>query len=552
MKSRQVSPLVVGALLLAGCALQARPGSDPTAGEEQLKAFEGRGEQFQCDPGKEHWRAEGSPKRGAALKLAGGSPRLDVAGPAGRAAWHIGIYEYLVRPRACVWEDQSMAPELARSWEVSPDGRTWTLKLREDVRWHNLPPVNGRPFTSADVVWTMAYVKQGGQLKTYFEEVGVDAPDPHTVLFRLKEPRADFLDQLGDDANVMLPREVKDQLGDFKAAAIGTGTFMLKEFKPDQLTAAQRNPEYRETGKDGKALPYLDEVHSIGFPDPVAELAALRAGVLDYGNVALKPDADALRQTNPKLRAHYNVATAMIGLWLNPHQKPWDDVRVRKAVALAVDRDDVIVGANQGGAVYTGFIPPFYTGYAWSQETMRQRFKTDRERAKQLLAEAGYTPGGVPFVFRTSGSYVLGAEVVHKHLEAIGIPSTLSVEPTGASAPVIAKGDFDLAYGATRVGRLLGAWADLVATGSERNVARFSDRAIDTLVVAQEREMDPVKRKQVLDQMQDRLYEAMPYVPVITPIYFRFYSCQARNLSPVHNTLGFYGLKHAWLDSTGC
>jgi peptide/nickel transport system substrate-binding protein len=274
--------------------------------------------------------------------------------------------------------------------------------------------------------------------------------------------------------------------------------------------------------------------------------------VLDYGNVALKPDADALRQTNPNIKAHYNVATAMIGLWLNLREKPWDDVRVRKALALAVDRDEVIIGDRQGGAVYTSFIPPFYKDYAWSQETMKQRFQTNRDRAKELQAEAGYARPAQRFVFRTSRTYAQGAENVHQHLEAIGIPTTLSVEPTGASAPVIAKGDFDLAYGATRVGRLLGAWADLVATGSQRNVAHYSDPAVDELVVAQEREMDPVKRKQLLDQMQDRLYEDMPYVPVITPMYFRFYSCQAQNLSPVHNTLAFYGLKHAWLDAAGC
>src|SRR5581483_11634325 len=106
-------------------------------------------------------------------------------------------------------------PALATSWSVSPDGTTWTLPLRPNARWQDLPPVNGRPFTSADVAWMVDHQQRGGILRAYWTSVTVETPDPHTVVFRTKQPDADFLSKLSEARNAMAPHEVAERDGDF-------------------------------------------------------------------------------------------------------------------------------------------------------------------------------------------------------------------------------------------------------------------------------------------------------------------------------------------------
>ena len=233
---------------------------------------------------------------------------------------------------------------------------------------------------------------------------------------------------------------------------------------------------------------------------------------------------------------------------------PFKDVRVRKAISLALDRDDLIA-VHYGGAVYGGFLPAATGGeHAWSQEKLQQVFKKDLDRAKQLLKEAGYAPNpDAPFIMKTGSSYIQELEVVHKQLEAIGIYGRIEPASSNAVTPIIAKGDWDLAYGPFGGGRLPDFWlGQVLRSGSSRNPTRWSDPGLDVLIDAQIREMDPESRKQQLARIQDALTEQLPWVPAITRIYYRFDSCQTRNMRPPHNSLSTWGLVHAWLDPTGC
>ena len=233
---------------------------------------------------------------------------------------------------------------------------------------------------------------------------------------------------------------------------------------------------------------------------------------------------------------------------------PFNDVRVRRAVSLALDRDDLIA-VHYGGAVYGGFLPAATGGeHVWSQERLRQVFRKDLERARQLLKEAGYTPNpDTPFVLKTGTSYIQELEVVQKQLEAIGIYGRIEPPTSNAVTPIIAKGDWDIAYGPFGGGRLADFWlGQVLRSGSSRNPTRWGDSKLDVLIDAQIREMDPEKRKQQLAGIQDYLAEQLPWAPAITRIYYRFDSCQTRNMRPPHNSLSTWGLVHAWLDPTGC
>ncbi len=544
-------------LLLAAIVAAALACGAPASRQEEIAARVPEAQQgIQCESGKEHWRTQGPPRRGGALARAFSEwAHFDPTKPGNSAVPGSApqVYNTLVQLRGCFFEDTVMRPSLARSWEVAPDGLSWTLQLRDDVRWHNKSPVNGRAFTAADVAFTIAHQKSDGLLRSYWEHATYEEAGPHTVVLRLKEPDADLLTKMGFHTNVILPKEVKEQYGDFRTVPIGTGAFMVKEARQGVEITLQRNPSYFELGADGRQLPYVDEVRTTAFNDYPAELAAARAGLVDFTSVfgLQKLDADALRQSGSRARVVEQLQFTHAAVWFNLKRKPWDDPRARKAVALAVHRVDLIA-VNRGGAAPSGFIPAFLKDYAWSDAKLAQRFAPDPERGKQLLAEAGYGPNSAKFVLKTSSQYAQDAEVVQRHLENLGVHTSVEVEGRAFST-VLQKYDFDLAWGVVGGVYLLGYWAgDFLETGNSRNDLRLSDSRVDQFAAAQRREMDPAKRKQIVDQLQDYLYETMPYVPTISRIYYHVISCRAKNVRVVNPLYGHATVVEAWADPADC
>jgi len=451
-----------------------------------------------------------------------------------------------------------MEPDMARSWEVSPDGLTWTFRMRDDIRWHDKPPVNGRPLTAADVGWTIDLQKRQGQLRSYWEHVAHEEPEGHTVVLRLTEPDADFLVKLGGIPNMIMPREVFEQFGDFKNTAIGTGPFMLKEFRNKVRKTVDRNPDWPLMGADGKRLPYIDEIQLFFFDDGTAELAAARTGQLDFfgGQELKKLDADALLRANAKLVHHPEPVGAVWGLIFNLQKPPFNDVRVRKALSLAVNHEEVLAGPRQGGATRTGFLPVAIQPYAWPVEKVREKFTHEPERAKQLLAQAGYSPGQLHLEVENQINYNEDTEVVVAQLKAVGIAARQKPHPAGFNTAALLSAETfsGIAWGAIPgASNIPDRWfGPALRTGSSTNLYRLSDPKVDALSLAQAREMDPGKRQSIMEELQDYLYEIMPFVPSNSLVYNRFYSCRVKNMRPTHFDYNQEGLDELWLDATGC
>ena len=160
------------------------------------------------------------------------------------------LLRYAFTEEATGYNDLGLKGDLAESWQSSPDHRTWTFKLRQGVRWHNLPPVKGRELVAADIKYCFEqYAKEGVQTFTFQEIEGIETPDSHTVRIHLRTPNTLFAQNVAESVTIIFAREVLEEDGDLKKRLIGTGPYILKEHTRKVRVVLQRNPVYWDKGR---------------------------------------------------------------------------------------------------------------------------------------------------------------------------------------------------------------------------------------------------------------------------------------------------------------
>src|SRR6267142_509689 len=256
------------------------------------------------------------------------------------------LVRYPFSDEAANTTDLTLKGDLAESWQGSPDFRVWTFKLRKGVKWHNVPPLNGRELVAQDIKFCFeAYAKEGVQSFTFQEIEGIETPDKHTVRVHLKMPNTMFPQNLAEPVSVIFPREVLEEDGDLKKRMVGTGPFILKEHSRKVRVVLTRNPDYFDTGR-----PYIDEYHILSTPDAATRLAAFRSGQSDIHFVASVADAGAILKTTPTaVVQEYKTVQTVFGLALAQDKPPFNDVRVRRAISMAIDRQkqvDTLYGGH--------------------------------------------------------------------------------------------------------------------------------------------------------------------------------------------------------------
>jgi peptide/nickel transport system substrate-binding protein len=287
--------------------------------------------------------------------------------------------------------DMSLKGDLAESWTSTPDARVWTFKLRQGVKWHNVPPLNGREFVAADVKYCFeAYAKEGVQSFTFQEVEGLETPDKHTVRVHLKTPNVLFPQNVAEPITVMFSREVLEEDGDLKKRMIGTGPFILKEHNRKVRVVLTRNPDYWDKGR-----PYVDEYVILSTPDAATRMAAFRTGQSDFIWLASPSEVETLRKTNANVQVQsYHNSLAPFGVALAQDKPPFNDLRVRRAVSMAIDRQKQVDTLFEGHGIIGWGVPYIY--YTDKQPTLAQLGPWSQYRpaeAKKLLAEAGHPNG---------------------------------------------------------------------------------------------------------------------------------------------------------------
>ncbi|MEZ5842752.1 MAG: ABC transporter substrate-binding protein [Hyphomicrobiaceae bacterium] len=276
--------------------------------------------------------------------------------------------------------DLSVKPDLAESWSASDDLKTWTFKLRDGVKWHS-----GRTLDAEDVVATMTRIldpKTGSRARANISMVTkVEAVDPRTVRFTLNIPYAGFQDIFGERQMRIVP---KDKIDSLSTAPIGTGPFKVKSWAPGDRMELVRNPDYFEKG-----LPKADGVTIRIIPEAAARVAALESGAIDIlWNMPY--ESVAKFKSHPTVRTDSIPTASWDGVILNNAIKPFNDVRVRQALAATIDKEALVELAIFGqGAPTFSPIPPSHPYFNKSLKLA----KPDIAKAKKLLAEAGYPNG---------------------------------------------------------------------------------------------------------------------------------------------------------------
>jgi peptide/nickel transport system substrate-binding protein len=339
------------------------------------------------------------------------SPGLD---PTGGAASSIGevtlynIYETLTK----IHPDGSVTPLLAESWEVSPDLTTYTFKLKRGVKFQN-----GEPFNAQTVKF--AFDRAGAEKSTNkdkrtFAALTTRAVDEHTVVILTREIDPDFPFLLGQATAVIVePKSADSNM----TRPVGTGPYVLENWVKGSSITLKKWPGYRNAG----AIK-LNRATFRFIPDAAAQVAALLAGDVD-AFPRVTPRSVEQFKSNPKFQVVVSGSRAKTILAINNRKKPFDDVRVRRAVAMAIDRKAVIQGAGDGyGAPIGSHYPPSAPGYVDTTGVNPY----NPERARALLKEAGVTtPLEVTITLPPPPYARQGGEVIASQLAKIGINAKL-------------------------------------------------------------------------------------------------------------------------------
>lgn len=320
-----------------------------------------------------------------------------------------------------------LQPSLATSWTPSADGMSWTVTLRQGVKFNH-----GKDFNADDVVFTFSRLidpaTSSGWAGAANYVTGVEKVDDYTVIFHTNRVAADFVYSLFLYQAAVLP---SDWPGDFVKNPWGTGPFTLEEFAPDEYIRFKRRADYWQMGADGQSLPYLDEVEFDSYTDESARYSALQEGTLHMApaSITLKDQYDALSDFDFRTVQTANLHIAI----MQYNQEPWDKPEMREAIKLLINRqayaDTLYLGYALPAADHP--IAPGMYPLAPANQTPRQQ---DYEKVKQLLTQAGYPDGidiTVPYIDPASdGGFADGfAQFLVGQAEPSGVRLTLAPDP---------------------------------------------------------------------------------------------------------------------------
>jgi oligopeptide transport system substrate-binding protein len=459
----------------------------------------------------------------------------------------------------------NLRPELAESYDISPDGKTFTFKLRSGVKFHN-----GREMTADDVKYSIDRAtnpKTQGPGAGFFHSIkgyddvaagkadslaGITVVDPHTIKFELTQADATFLHVLALNFAHVVPKEEVEKYGaDFGKHPVGTGAFKMTEWTLGQRIVFERNPDYWRKG-----IPHLDKITFEIGQEPIVALLRLQKGEIDIPGDGIPPAKFQEVMKDPEQKARVVVGgqlhTGYVSM--NTQIKPFDNVKVRQAVNMAINKDRIVQLINNRAVPANQPLPPSMPGY----DKDFKGYSYDVAKAKALLADAG-----VPDGFQTE-LYAMNtdpnpriAQAIQQDLAAVGIKADIkaldqaSVIAAGGQkdgAPMIWSGGMawiaDFPDPSDFYGPILGCGG---AVPGGWNWSWYCNKDLDAKATEADAMTDPGKaaeRDKAWSAIYDKIMEEAPWAPVFNENRYTLKSARmggADNLyvDPVHIPINY-------------
>ena len=450
-------------------------------------------------------------------------------------------------------------PELAGSWERTPDGATFTFNIRDDVNWQNLEPLNGRPFVADDAKFAYdRYAAEGVHRSLWTNISSTESVDDQTLKINMGTVTADFILPLAGRYQTIFPRELVDD-GTIDTRSVGTGPMILTGAEQGQNMTFDKNPEYweREVLLDGAEFRVM--------ADAAARLAAFRVGQIDYGYTLgnTLPLLGELLDTNPDVQVNLTPVVSGWTFGMNLSNPKFEDERVRQGITLAIDSGLI------RDVVYDGFAKslaqqPWY--YALDEEPTEENgllgpwhARYNPEEARKLLAASGAPDLSFGAIYYTYGGYITQfTEILLSNFSDVGIEmNAKAVDYTEFNSTWVPGKIEEASTSAWGTG---GFDADnyyynQMHSASPGNRWKVNDPQIDAWAEAQQVELDPATRQEIIRSMWDHALEKMFWPPLALGGTISVYQPWLRGMrfgGPAGSSSYYYDwgdqIASAWLD----
>ncbi len=420
------------------------------------------------------------------------------------------IFNGLVRTTPGLVNPEALEPDLAESWEHSKDLKSWTFRLRKGVEFHK----GFGEFTADDIVFSLSRAKSkktDRYYKSYRNFGEIKTLDKYTVRIQLKKPTsaASFLPKLLDwQAGMVLSRKAADKLGKkMKTNPIGTGPFVFKEHLPQERLVVVRNENYF------RGKPKLDQIVFYFLPNSSSRMLAFKAGELDI--IDMDREQRAVDQVKgPGVVIDSFTPPSVYKLHMNRRMKPLDDLRVRKAIAYAINRNEIVkfLGEDVADPLYS-VIPSFFVG-GLQNVPENLKYSHNPDKARKLLAEAGLPKGFTidPVFVSERSQFRRPMEIIQNQLKQVGIKITIPIvaHPTGhkknddGSNPIILRA-------ASRFPTADFILEEFFLGGGKRNFSRFN--GADAELKRAQGETDLEVQKKLWREAQIKILEDLAAYP---------------------------------------
>ncbi|MEM6302939.1 MAG: ABC transporter substrate-binding protein [Pseudomonadota bacterium] len=495
--------------------------------------------------------AESTPKSGGTLnyinQLIGGHFNTNIASGTPTGLPGVQLHCALLRFDRD-WQPQSY---LAKDWSVSDDGKAVTLSLVDNAKFHD-----GVPVTSEDVAFSIETIKANHPFKTMYEVVeSVETPDPHTVVLNLSKPHPAILLAMSSQLGSVLPKHVYG--GDDvdirrhpnnAEGTVGCGPFKLTEFKPGDFIIMDRFDDYFIDGR-----PYLDRIVYRRMAESTSRVIAMEEGQADMYAWASDPiELNRLKRADhiDMTSQGYEAVGALQWLAFNLEREPFNDKRVRQAIAYAIDKD-FILNAIMGGFSQRS-LGPIHPGSIYAPEGVNP-YDLDLDKANALLDEAGLLPDGDGIRFSAEldvivnrGTFKRMAEYIKTQLRDVGIDVTIAVTPDiRAWIKKVSNHDFDMTidsvfnWGDPVIGVHRTYQSDNIRPGVPwHNTQQYRNAELDALMEQASSETDVEKRSALYDEIQSMIVDDVPIAFMVTSPFHTVWNTERVGNPPIDSIWG--------------